>query len=348
MAQLVIETTTGPVSLVAREGETILEAGLRQGVALPYECATGTCGTCRARLIEGEVDEGWPEAPGRQNLKPARREFLMCQAAPRTDCRLALLDPLDTWRTGAARPAAHAARIARLERLTPDIMALSVALPQPMAFEAGQFMLLAAPQVPGFRAYSMADWRSSAQRLDFIVKRKPDGGFSRWLFASARPGDSLRLFGPLGSAVLEPVMGHDLLIVVGGSGLAVALSILGQAARQDYLGPRHARLFVGVRSVQDAIGLPQLSSWHERFGLALQVTLALSEVAADAAERARWPAVRFETGMVHEVVARSSAGDTANTMAFLAGPPAMVDATMRTMMLKWRLPASRIRFDKFT
>jgi NAD(P)H-flavin reductase len=35
-------------------------------------------------------------------------------------------------------------------------------------------------------------------------------------------------------------------------------------------------------------------------------------------------------------------------MAFLAGPPAMVDATMRVVMLKGRLPPSRIRFDRFS
>ena len=91
--QIIIETKIGPLDVATLPGETILAAGLRQGVALPYECATGTCGTCRARLVDGEVDEGWPQAPGRQGLKPARREFLMCQAAPRTDCRIALPDP---------------------------------------------------------------------------------------------------------------------------------------------------------------------------------------------------------------------------------------------------------------
>ena len=66
----------------AARGDCPFMPDFAQGVALPYECATGTCGTCRARLVDGEVDEGWPQAPGRQGLKPARREFLMCQAAP--------------------------------------------------------------------------------------------------------------------------------------------------------------------------------------------------------------------------------------------------------------------------
>jgi toluene monooxygenase electron transfer component len=344
--QIIIETKIGPLDVATLPGETILAAGLRQGVALPYECATGTCGTCRARLVDGEVDEGWPQAPGRQGLKPARREFLMCQAAPRTDCRIALPDPLGAWRTGAGRPAKLTARVDRLEPLTHDMLALSLVLEQPMVFEAGQFVLLAAPGTAGFRAYSMANGEAPSRRLDFIIKRKPDGGFSDWLFTRARQDDVLSLFGPLGSAVLEPSLGHDLLIVVGGSGLGVALSILARAAGTGYLGPHHARLFFGVRTMRDAAALQQISLWRERFGADFEVTVALSE--ALAAERARWPWLRFEEGMVHEAVARSLDGQPGNTMAFLAGPPPMVDATMRVVMLKGRLPPSRIRFDKFS
>jgi toluene monooxygenase electron transfer component len=346
--QVIIETKAGPLDVSALPGETILAAGLRHGIALPYECATGTCGTCRARLLDGEVDEGWPAAPGRQGLKPAHREFLMCQATPRTGCRVALLEPVAPWRAGAERPAGLTARIGELALLTHDMMALTLALEQPMAFEAGQFVLLAAPGTEGFRAYSMANWDASPRQLDFIIKRKPDGGFSDWLFTRARQGDTLAVFGPLGSAVLEPALGHDLLVAVGGSGLAVALSILRRAAGEGYLERCRARLFVGVRAMRDTAALQEISLWRERFGAAFEATVALSEASAGAAERARWPALRFEDGMVHEAIARGLDGQPGNTMAFLAGPPAMVDATLRVVMLKGRLPPSRIRFDKFS
>ena len=67
-------------------GETILQAGLRQGLTLPYECATGTCGTCRARVISGDVDIGWQDAPGLARLKKEKGDVLMCQTRPHTDC----------------------------------------------------------------------------------------------------------------------------------------------------------------------------------------------------------------------------------------------------------------------
>ena len=65
-------------------GENILYAGLRSGLALPYECGTGTCGTCKARLASGETASAWPEAPGYVGLKSG--DILMCQTLAAGDC----------------------------------------------------------------------------------------------------------------------------------------------------------------------------------------------------------------------------------------------------------------------
>src|SRR5947207_14602370 len=72
----------------ARARETVLFAGLRAGIELPYECATGTCGTCKAKLISGRLHDGWREAPGRKHVKPEQREFLMCQCAAEGEAML--------------------------------------------------------------------------------------------------------------------------------------------------------------------------------------------------------------------------------------------------------------------
>ena len=64
--------------------EKILYAGLSQAIGLPYECGSGTCGTCKARLLSGEIEDGWLDAPGRKYLKHAD-DFLMCQCSARGD-----------------------------------------------------------------------------------------------------------------------------------------------------------------------------------------------------------------------------------------------------------------------
>jgi len=52
----------------AAPGEKILYAGLRAETDLPYECGTGTCGTCKAKLIEGKIDDACPALPARATL----------------------------------------------------------------------------------------------------------------------------------------------------------------------------------------------------------------------------------------------------------------------------------------
>ena len=44
------------VEIFVRPGETILEAGLRSGLALASSCREGMCGTCRLRKLSGEVE----------------------------------------------------------------------------------------------------------------------------------------------------------------------------------------------------------------------------------------------------------------------------------------------------
>src|SRR3990172_512169 len=45
-------------NVVIRAGETVLEAGLRSGIGLPFECRNGACGKCKCTLLHGSVDYG--------------------------------------------------------------------------------------------------------------------------------------------------------------------------------------------------------------------------------------------------------------------------------------------------
>jgi ring-1,2-phenylacetyl-CoA epoxidase subunit PaaE len=63
-------------------GETLIDAALRAGRALPYSCKGGMCCTCRARLVEGEA-----VMAANYSLEPWEIEagyILTCQATPLT------------------------------------------------------------------------------------------------------------------------------------------------------------------------------------------------------------------------------------------------------------------------
>lgn len=332
----------------AAPGERILYAGLRAGIDLPYECATGTCGTCKAKVVKGGARDTWPQAPGRKHVKPQQSECLMCQCVAESDLSLEVCTFINVPDPGAAPPVAARGVLRSPQFLTHNVMTFMVECDRVLDFDAGQFVLMAAPGIEGYRAYSMVNHERAARRLQFVAKRKPGGGFSEWLFGAASDGAPLELFGPLGKATFHPEVGRNLLCIAGGSGIAGMLSILSCAAAARYFECHEGWVFFGVRTLRDAFYLQELCALLSRSGSRLAVTVALSdEPVPDSAARAH-PGLAFEHGLVHEVAKRAMSGRYQNVRAYVAGPPPAVDAALRVLLLEAKLTADNIRYDKFS
>jgi toluene monooxygenase electron transfer component len=322
----------------ADNGEKILYAGLRAQAGLPYECATGTCGTCKAKLVDGAIDDHWPEAPGRKFIKPERGEFLMCQCAARGDVAIEVASFVYPVDPGACRVGTLSGTVGTPRALTHDVVAIDVALDAPCEFDAGQFMALNAPGVRGMRGYSMVNFDQPARRLQFVVKKKPGGGFSEWLFSENVAGARIELVGPLGKATFHPGLAKNILCIAGGSGIAGMMSILARAEAANYFDRHKVRVFFGVRTLRDAFFLEELAAYPKA-----EVTVALSEEDPPAGT-----SLRFERGLVHEVARRHMAGKYQDVRAYLAGPPPAVEAAIRVLLLEAKLTADCIRYDKFS
>ena len=104
----------------ADPGEKVLYAGLRSRIDLPYECGTGTCGTCKARLVAGRLEDGWPEASGRKYLK-GQGEFLMCQCAPAADLTVEVASFVYAMDSGACPAVSVGGVVADTRALTHDV-----------------------------------------------------------------------------------------------------------------------------------------------------------------------------------------------------------------------------------
>jgi len=342
--KITVQSKAGETAFNCGDRETILHAGLRQGLSLPYECATGTCGTCRARVMSGQVEVCWKEAPGGARLKPEKGDILMCQTRALSDCVLRV--PSDIVVVEKLSPARRQGVIRNIQRLTKDVASFDVHLSAPMTFEAGQFVVLESEQVPGGRAYSMVNFRPDAQQIALVLKRKPGGGFSDWLFEECHEGSEVAVFGPLGRAVFRPDEDRSILCIAGGSGIAGMMSILECATQADYFRNRRGSVYFGVRTLQDTFYLETLARYAAASRGNLAVTVALSHETAATPAHADFPALRLASGMVHEVAASAVTGGCADTFAYIAGPPVMVDAAIR-VLITGGMATRDIRYDKF-
>ncbi|HXJ22405.1 MAG TPA: 2Fe-2S iron-sulfur cluster binding domain-containing protein [Polyangia bacterium] len=344
--KLTVQTADGVHQIQASADQQILRAALCQGIHLPYDCATGTCGTCRVRLLAGQASDGWPEAPGARRCGAG--DILSCQGVALTDCTLSV-SRLRPPAPGTGRPEALTGVLRRRRLLAPDVMRFDVSLARPFEFAAGQFVLLETAEIPGARAYSIAGARRGGMDVWFLARRKVGGRFTRWLFdrGAGIEGARLELFGPLGRATFHPAARTPILCVAGGTGLAGMLAILGRAGESGHFDEGTARLLFGVRTNRDLFLLDQLSALRANRPDRLKIDVALSDEEPHPDLAARYPALSFHAGLVDAVLARTAQPPPAGTRAYLAGPRAMVDAALRVLVQHGRLPPQDVRYDRF-
>lgn len=65
---------------LATVGENILDAGMNNGMELPYSCKAGVCSTCKCKLVEGEVDMDITHGLEKHEIEAGY--ILSCQAHP--------------------------------------------------------------------------------------------------------------------------------------------------------------------------------------------------------------------------------------------------------------------------
>jgi ferredoxin len=88
-------TADRSATLQVQRDETVLDAAEATGLALPFGCLTGACGTCTARLVDADdatgVADAFDYSRAPRALKARHHDagyVLLCVAEPRTDCRL--------------------------------------------------------------------------------------------------------------------------------------------------------------------------------------------------------------------------------------------------------------------
>jgi len=318
--------------------DTILRAGLRAGLGLPYECNAGSCGTCKVELLEGTIHSLRPDAPGLGERDRAKNRVLACQARPETDCAIKVR--LRPENVPVHRPARFRARLEAVRDLTHDMREFRFkAVGAAPGFLPGQYALFELPGLDAPRTYSMSNADDGSGTWEFIVRRVPGGVGTNTLFDKVPVGSEIQLDGPYGLAYLRADAPRDIVCIAGGSGLAPVLSVARGAVREPRLDGRKIHVFYGARTHRDVCGETELCALPG-FGERLFFYPALSMVDADA------PQWNGKTGFIHEI-ARDFIGERWHEFEYyFAGPPAMAQAVQQ-MLIEKRVPYPQVHFDSF-
>jgi NAD(P)H-flavin reductase/quinol-cytochrome oxidoreductase complex cytochrome b subunit len=298
--------------LKVRTGETLLEAGLREGLALPYECRNGGCGVCLCTVLQGSVDHGIYQRSALPDASRALGKTLMCCATPLSD--LAIEVTLDSAPPPLRR---YAARVARIERLAPGMIRLTLSLPQGqrIAFEAGQYINFVLDDGQR-RAFSFANPPHDNDHLELHVRLIPGGCFTTRVFNELQVGETLEFEGPLGTFTLR-ASERPILFVAGATGFAPVKSILEDAFHRGTQRPMW--LYWGVRQRSDLYLLELARQWEHD-----HANFHLVPVLSEAAPADAWTG---RTGLVHEAIL-ADFPDLKASEVYVCGSVKMVEAAI--------------------
>ena len=332
-------------TITCNEGEKLLLAGLRSGISLPYECGTGTCGTCVARAKPGTIIPNDTELIGNKNLKKERGDFLLCQCVPSKDCDI-LVDSKSLIKDyDYPLPNYFQGKLQNIKLTAPDVVTADLKLDSKVKFIAGQFFLLKSSNVVGYRAYSMTNYDENTDELKFVIKKTDQGKFTNHIFNNLEQKFNLEAFGPLGKATFYPDEKKDLIFVAGGSGIAGLMSILEHGDQQEYFKRYNADIFFGVQTVEDFFFTEELFLLKKKYPGKINLYLATSNENTDKS-LTKNSEQKIDQGYIHTVLEKNMNVDCSDKIAFLGGPSIMVNSAL-PIIIKSGVKAENIRFDRY-
>lgn len=304
--------------LRVESSQTILDAAYQQGADYPSGCQSGNCGSCKSRLLSGKIEHGEFSEFALTEEEKAAGLILACRAMPRSDCEVAWVDYDDT----AMHPRREAeCRVVEIKDATHDIkiVRLNVESGGPLVFSAGQFAALTFDGLPA-RDFSMAN-RPDEATLEFHIRLVPGGAVSGHVATRLRVGDKVKVGGPLGISYWRDKHTGPIYAIAGGSGLAPIKSIVESALKAGRSQP--IKFYFGVRAERDLY-----LEDHFKALAAKHPNLAFIPVLS----QPDGPTKR-RTGNMADVL-KADVGGLDGAKVYLAGPPIMVETSVKALEAK--------------
>ena len=322
----------------ANPDETILAAGIRQGISLPYGCKDGACGSCKCRKVSGSVVHGEHQAKALSAEDEAAGFVLTCCATASSDL---VLESRQVTAADALPIKKLPVRVSSLTRASQDVMFVRLQLPANDSFRyhAGQYIEFLLRD-GSRRAYSMATaphQQATTPSMELHIRHMPGGKFTDHVFGSMKEKEILRIEGPFGSFYLREDSDKPIVLLASGTGFAPIKAIIEHMRAQGITRPttlywggrRPADLYLGDWIAEQCAAMPQLR---------------YVPVVSDARPEDGW---NGRTGFVHEAVLQDFP-DLSGHQVYACCAPIVVESAQRDYVARAGLPAEEFHADAFT
>lgn len=325
-------------SFSAEPGETMLAAGIRQGIGLPYGCKDGACGSCKCRKISGTVAHGPHQSKALSADEEAAGFVLTCCGVPQSDV---VLESRQVTEAGAFPIKKMPVRVNSLERASHDVVIMGLQLPAADTFQyhAGQYVEFLLRDGDR-RSYSMANaphTQAAGPRIELHLRHMPGGKFTDHVFGTMKEKEILRIEGPYGSFFLREDSAKPIVFLASGTGFAPIKAIIEHMRFKGIERP--ATLYWGGRRpadlYQDAWVREQLTHMPQ---------LRYVPVISDALPEDAWTG---RTGFVHQAVLQDFP-DLSEHEVYACGAPIVVESARRDYVALGGLPEEAFFADSFT
>ncbi len=315
------------------EGETVLDAALRSGFIIAYGCRNGACGSCKGKLLEGQLDYGKYQEHALPDAERQAGMALFCQARPLSDL---VIGTREVGGVSGIEIRKLPARVQKMERLAPDVMGLQLKLPanDRLQFLAGQYIDVLLPGNVR-RSFSMAN----APHDDAFIQlhlRNYGGPFSQHVFGKMKERDIVRIEGPFGTFFLREDSDKPIILLASGTGFAPIKAMIEHALHKRIQRPM--TLYWGCRARVDLYLNDLPERWQHDHGL------RYIPVLSDAQPADRWTG---RTGLVHRAVMEDHP-DLSGFQVYACGSPLMVEAAQHDFTGRCGLPEDEFYSDSFT
>lgn len=322
--------------LAVPEGETVLKAALAAGINIPYGCRNGACGSCKGKLLQGEIDYGTYSESALSKIERDAGFALFCCAKPLSD----LVIEARVRQPGDAVVKKLPCRVHKIERVADDVVILSIKLPanERLQFLAGQYIDFLLKDGER-RSFSIGNAPHDDEVTQLHVRLVVGGKFTAHVFNTMKERDILRFEGPLGNFYLREESTKPVILLASGTGFAPIKSILEYTFRKGLNNTRTMTLYWGGRRPKDLYLDELAQSWA-----AGQANFKYVPVISDALPEDQWAG---RTGFVHRAVMQDFP-DLSGHQVYACGVPIMVDSARSDFTGKCGLALDDFFADSFT